>query len=387
MSKADWKEEHLEELLKQMPKVNDNRNPDDLYQLISNNVKKKKRTSWIIPGFSSLAAIILMIILIPSFFDVDNRVNHDSIQESKSMDKAEKRESTSLKMTQDSNSNQMEALIAINKTAVYEEDLAGKELLTFGIPDKSALNVVPVSVLVNKQASKSWFDYFNEIMPILTEENWGLTDYFPLNGTWTYHRQEKTINFDVPSDHQYGLGSASQTMFERSLAMTFRGQNEIHKITLSTSNNPGINLGNSELTQIDLLAVRKDRHPYLLMYTGNYQEPLFVPTQETVPSFEAALDAMRISEPTLGLTSAIPEGLNIDHIVTDKKTAVIYFENQAEIPETPEMIYGVEAILLAAKSFDFSTVEFKHDETKQIGPFQLNTPINVPLAANKKEIQ
>ncbi|PAF17840.1 hypothetical protein CHH61_23775, partial [Shouchella clausii] len=35
----------------------------------------------------------------------------------------------------------------ISPTAVYEEDLAGKEFLTYAIPDKEAQNIVPVSVL------------------------------------------------------------------------------------------------------------------------------------------------------------------------------------------------------------------------------------------------
>lgn len=46
-------------------------------------------------------------------------------------------------------------------TAVYEEDLAGKEVLTYAIPDQAAQNIVPVSVLVDENPARTKFELFS----------------------------------------------------------------------------------------------------------------------------------------------------------------------------------------------------------------------------------
>ena len=48
---------------------------------------------------------------------------------------------------------------------------------------------------------------------LLTEEDWGLMDYYPLNATFKLSPDGTSVMVDVPNDHSYGQGSASETIF------------------------------------------------------------------------------------------------------------------------------------------------------------------------------
>jgi hypothetical protein len=388
VSKTERTREHLEVLLRQLPKVTDNRDPHDLYHQISAKMNRKKGTGWLVPSLASIAALILFFILAPGLTGSIHPSNQNSGQESKSIEQSED-PVVSLKMDKDK-SDQSGAFQynkhEMAKTAVYKEDLQGKEILIYGIPDSNAMNIAPVSVLVAKKETKSWFDQFIETMPKLLEEKWGLSDYFPLKGTLTFNSEEKVVNIDLPSDHQYGWGSANELTFQNSLKTSFGNRSEVNRITFSTMHKPGIILGNDELLQIDLTSDQDDEHPYLLLYTKNQGRPLLVPMGETAASPEAAFAEMRRGFPTQGLKASIPEEFQFDKVVPNNRTLTINIRKGVEIPQTPEMMYGLEAILLTAKEFGFTAVEIKNGSTDHIGPFHLDQPIEVPVAPNKHEI-
>lgn len=389
MSKTNWNKENLEELLRQMPKVTDNRDPRDLYHQISVKVKGKKRSRWLVPSFASAAALILIFILAPRLSGLYHSFNLNSGQESKSLQRSED-QTVSLKMEQDKR-NQSEDILQnkkqeMTKTAVYKEDLPGKDLLIYGIPDTNALNIAPIGVLVKKENSKRWFEQLVETMPKLSEEKWGLSEYFPLNGTLTYNSEQKEVNIDLPSNHQYGWGSANEGLFEQSLKTSFENRSEVNRITFTTAHEPGVFLGNNELLQIDLTTDKDGAHPYLLLYTGNLERPLLVPKVESAPSLEAAFAEMRKEIPIQGLKASIPKEFQFDEVVSNNSTLTIFFRKGIVIPQTPEMMYGLEAILLTAKDFGFTTVEIKNESADNIGPFRLNQVIEVPIAPNKLEI-
>ncbi|MED3563213.1 hypothetical protein P4447_12285, partial [Bacillus xiapuensis] len=70
MKKSEWSDKQLEDLLRQMPKIKDHRDPRDIYQNLS--LKKQKRPVWVIPVIASAAALLLIVILIPKLL-VGNR--------------------------------------------------------------------------------------------------------------------------------------------------------------------------------------------------------------------------------------------------------------------------------------------------------------------------
>lgn len=392
MGKHKWTDESIEDILRQMPSVNDPREARDIYFTISRNLKKKKQIGWIVPGFASVAAILLFILLLPNLSAITNSIE-DFAQETKMADQSQGKntvdnDAVSFKMPQEEKQQESTLLTEneIQKTALYAEDIAGKELLTYAIPDRNAQNIVPISVLVDKDQSKHWFKQFVDTMPKLTEEVWGLSDYYPLNGNLTFNSEQKTVNVDLPVDHKYGMGSASEVMFRNALITVFNNRNDVNTVTFSTANQPGVILGNDEIHKIDL-NVYDSAHPYYFFYVKGNAKPLLVPMQEPKPSIDEAFKAMRQEIPTHDLKASIPEELIIESITENAGTVTIFISKGSKLPQTPEMVYALEAILLTIKEFGYNKVEFKNSNITNIGPFRLDQAIEVPLAANKKEIQ
>lgn len=392
----NWKDEQLEDLLRELPKIKDRRNSHELYHAVSLKLDKKRKIGKFIPGIASLTAIILFFILVPSLFQFDDGLKRETSQDSKMMD-ANKDNRISFKEEADRSneaisSNEQQLFDTMLNTeqlkiAVYEEDLVGKELLIYGIPDRQALNVVPVSILVNKDESNNWFDQFIDYMPKLTEEAWGLSEYYPLHGEITFDKAEKLIHIDLKQNHPYGQGSASELNFQSAILTAFRERQDVNLITFSTENKPGIMFGNNELERMDLTRLREARKPYLLLYLENKQQPMLVPAHDPVATLEEAITVMKKDEPNQGLFASIPDELQIEKISVLKNQVAVQLSNQSNISQTPEINFAIEAILLSAKEFGYSTVEFKHDKIPEIGSFPINQPIEVPIAANKHEIK
>lgn len=391
MERKEWTDEQLEELLKQMPKVRDNRDSNELYRAISIKVNKKKRTGWIIPSLATAAALALLVMLVPNIANWDSAADLGDSNESNSMEFANKEmepvaeDNVSFRANDNENKDAVSEQV-LERTAVYQDDLDGKELLVYAIPDRNAQNIVPVSILVSKDDTKSWFEQWLETMPKLSEEEWGLADYYPLNGTWKINREKREVIFDVPEDHQYGWGSAAEENFKNSIEQTFRYSNEIDKITFKTAGNSGIVLGNDELQQIELNSAKSSVRPYYLLFVENQMHPLFIPYGEPLANLEETFAAMKKSIDTHGLQPTIPAEIQIDSINSQNDTLTVLIGDKSTISQTPEMVYAIEAFLLIAKDSGYKKVEIKKTGVENIGPFRLNQAIDVPEGANKQEI-
>ncbi|NMD70278.1 hypothetical protein HHO41_08230 [Bacillus sp. DNRA2] len=244
MGNMDWKDKQLENLLREMPKINDKQNPHELYQAISLKLNKKRTFGILIPSIASLAVVILFMFFGKHLFFLDNQINHKSSQESKMMDKSE----------------------------------------------------------------------------------------------------EQQINFkdEANSDNH-------QEQFDT------------------------------------MMKTEPLKKPYLLLYKENNSQPMFVQAHEGVATFEEAIELMRNDEPNQGLTASIPPELQIGKVSVIRDHALVQLTNRNELPQTQEVNFAFEAILLSAKEFGYSTVEFKHDSQAGTGVFPINQPIEVPTAANNQE--
>ena len=392
MRRTELTEKQLEEILKQMPKIRDNRDSHELYRAISSKMKKKKRPGWIFPSIATAAAFSLLFMLIPNILSWGSPTNLEPINNAstefakKEADSSE--DSTALDTRQDNTMMAKDSVSeqVIERTAVYQEDLSGKELLMYAIPDQQGQNIATISILVNQDEPKTWAEKFSDNMLKLTESEWGLSDYYPLQGSWTFNLGNKQANLDVPTNHPYGMGSASETSFLSSLQQTFRYTNAIDVITFTTEGTPGIVLGNDELQQLDLTDSKQQKNPYYFLFVEGQNRPLLVPFDNPVESIEEALLVMREGIITHGLQAAIPSDVNFEEISINKKTLTLNFSKDTQLEPTAEMVYMIEAILLVAKDFGYSTVEFSNTDVESIGPFHLKQPIAVPVAPNKHEL-
>jgi hypothetical protein len=390
MKKSEWSDHELEQLLQQMPKVKDHRDPRDIYQSLSLKAKKRKAPVWIVPSVASLAAVLLLFILVPQVWQ-GNFEDSATRQESKEVtdDRSNKMELTKINPEDDtkneiSNGNDISIMSAPDATAIYEEDVMEQQVITYAIPDQNAQILVPVSVLVPME-NRSWVELYQSQSEKLTEVQWGLSDYFPLNGTLSMV-DEQTLNIDVPEDHVYGNGSANETIFISTLEEMLSRNENLQKVTFSTNGNPGIMFGNNgERFEVNKPETKKKS--YFIFNPNNQNLPFIVPGIDVFSDIRTALESMRVGNETYGLEPSIPAEFVFDINESSQEQLILSFTGKEQFTDESKYVYCIEAILLTAKEFGYKSVKFENSPIPQIGRFNMENEIRVPVAPNKVILQ
>lgn len=405
MKKSDFSEKQLEQLLRDMPKIKDHRDPRDIYQNIAGSINRRKKKAWIVPSIASVAALFILALLTSNFLGwntamEDSSENRTASESRENMKMAEMEETQPKSFSEEEENMTLmepeegESEISIEQsdfkepyTALYESDADKEQVLTFHIPDQMVQNIVPVSVVVPKEDGKSIFQQFNETMSEINEEEWSLSEYYPLNAYMEMEYKPNVLNVDVPSDHVYGEGSTSEHVFTQVINETAKMLG-VEKVTLSTEGNPGITFGN--MGTIEELEINEDgKQAYYLYYPNqSVSKPYLVPYTETpLSDIEAAFQAMKGNIDSHGLTASIPSDFNVKEIDTSNGTLlIIRLDENASLKDNPMMIHTIEAILLTAKSFQFDKVKIESSTPLQIGKFVFNEEWDVPIAPNLKRI-
>jgi hypothetical protein len=389
MKKSEWSDNELEQLLSKMPKIQDHRDPRDIYQSLSLKTKKRKAPVWIFPSVASVAAVLLLFLLAP-------QVWQGIIQDSETKDEntiALEDDTNKMELTKkipDEGSNTINGISDDNhemsmmaqplETALYEEDLLDQEVITYSIPDQNAQLLIPVSVLVPKDGS-SWAERFQSNSQRLMETQWGLAEYFPLNANLSMP-DESTINVDVPENHEYGLGSSSETLFISTLQEIMNYHQNINRFTFTTAGKPGIFLSNTgEIVEMNRPA--KKQKSYYLYNPKNQNLPFIVPGMTEYTNIEDALGSMTTGDDIYGLNPSIPSDFVYTIDSSTNEILVLTFADTFQLTDEAKNIYAIEAILLTAKEFGFKAVKFENAKIGQIGRFNLESEIKVPVAPNK----
>ncbi|WP_442594621.1 negative regulator of sigma-X activity [Neobacillus sp. D3-1R] len=401
MRKSEWSDNELEQLLKEMPKIKDHRDPRDIYQSLSIKAKKRRRPVWVIPSIATAAAAVLMLLLISPNILQNIGQNSDKSSKSEVASQDNSKEMRQAKKVDEGQMNSLDAnpgvdnnntgfaadhslmAIATPETAVYAEDVLDQEVITYLVPDQNAQLLVPVSVIVPKE-NKTWLDMFQANSEKLTEDQWGLSDYYPLNAKISIV-DKQTINIDVPEDHYYGMGSANETSFLTIIQQTLNHQDQVQKVTFSTNGKPGIMLGNTGEKEELQRSEEKEKHGYFLFMPNTSNMPFLVPSIEEFNDIESALESMRTENEVYGLKSA----LSFDFEIIEKagELLTIKIKDNSPLTDEPKNVYAIESILLTAKEFGFTSVKFENASIAQIGRFDLQNEIKVPIAPNKVSVQ
>ncbi|KOP83286.1 GerMN domain-containing protein [Cytobacillus solani] len=408
MKKSEWSDEQLKELLSQMPKIKDERDPREIYQNITIRMNKRKQRTWIMPSAAAALAAVLFFILVPNLFNWQSSEEQvaDLANQSESSQKISMKENADLQETEEKVSIEEENAIPYTAeqnpevqdkmeirsldmedltTAVYEEDIGGMEVLTYAIPDEKAMMAVPVSVLVAKEEDKTKFDLFEENMMNLNEKEWGLKDYFPLKAEFMLDEQSKVLTVDFPVDHPYGDGSAAETVFNVALSYTLSAL-DISEIKFTTDGKPGMDLGNSGV--IEEFIPEYGNHAYYFYYPNEtVKKPYIVPYGEKFSSISEALAAMKENQEKAKLFASIPDDINFETEVNqEEKKLTIHFGEGSVINNDESTLHTIEAILLTAKDFNYQAVKMENAKVEMVGRFNLTEEIKVPVAANKRSL-
>lgn len=410
MKKSQLSDKQLEEILGQMPKIKDHRDPRDIYQNIAHRVEKRKMPTWTIPSAALAAVLFLAFILSPGLMDwnqsADKSIDSKSSTESNmatdmdtgqndevkdSTNQAEDKLKMDIPTENDNKDNEFMAKAVENPyaglNALYEEELANQEseVLTYAIPDPNVQVLVPVTTVVPKEEGKPWIDSFTETMPKLKEEEWGLSEFYPVDASFSYDEETKSLNMDMKTDHPYQHGSVSSTMLIDAMSQNLSGQG-IEKMTFTTEQKPGVDFGNyGILKDAPISTTSKEMRAYMFYQHDGSEQPLLVPTQEQFDSFILALEKMRGNIEELNLTASVPNEFQATTIEENEGGIKIILDNSKSLNN--EFLPNLEAILMTAKEFGYASVKLENAGTNQLGPFNLADPIPVPVAPNKKIVE
>ncbi|MCL6571212.1 MAG: hypothetical protein K6T88_05940 [Bacillus sp. (in: Bacteria)] len=400
MKKSEWSDKQLEDLLRQMPKIQDDRDPRDIYRNLP--IKKHKTKQWLLPSIATVTAFLLLFILVPRVMDgtylLDN-ASEEEFSEDKEVSFSEnnndssialKKEDTSLKESsiQDTKKTENKELMGTEssiKTAIYEDEVGNGKVLTYWIPDRQGQILIPVSTLVSDSKDQSWLPLYTETMANLTETAWGLSDYYPLDVT--LNEKSDTLMVDVPTNHQYGQGSAAERNFIQVLQKDITSNSSnLNKIKFSTNGVPGIELGNyGRMENLDL--VQEKNQAFFIYYSEGNDFPFLAPSSETYQDITTAIAAMKNDQPVLGLKKSIPSSLLIQNVSIKGKTLDVTIKDNSSLKDDQLTLASYEALLLTAKEFGLEKVFVKNSPLPNLGPFDLSKENKVPISPNLRTIQ
>ncbi|MEH7495439.1 hypothetical protein [Neobacillus niacini] len=388
MKKSEWSDKQLEELLRQMPQIHDDRNPRDIYQNLS--IKKRKRPAWLIPGFAAAAALLLFFLLVPKMLN-GTQNSFDSAKQEESSSEAEMSKSddhSSLLMKKEdsiSGSEPEMRITEMNKNSLYDDEVGDGTVITYWIPDSQAQNLVPISIVITPDNNKNWLTNFTESMELLNEEEWGLSDYYPVNAKFELDDTKNTVIVDVPKNHQYGQGSTAEINFITTLKNNIASNSNVNKIMLKTDGQPGIELGNYGVLE-EIEVKPEGKHAYFFYKPDGMDTTYLVPSIDTYQDISAAFEAMKTDHQELGLTASLVPSFPIKGVTTKENKLIITLEENAEMENNLETVYSYEAILLTAKDFGIDTITILNAPIQLLGPFDLTQEMKVPLAPNHRQI-
>ncbi|MEH7333798.1 hypothetical protein V7161_14235 [Neobacillus drentensis] len=376
-----------------MPKIQDHRDPRDIYQNLS--IKKRKLIPWLLPGIATAAAMLLFLILVPNLMDRTNN-SFDQAQEKKSLEQTtankdagiamDKKEATS-KEGVNSGTQEVKLLRTESvKSAIYDDEVGNGKVLTYWIPDQQAQILIPVSTIVSDTGNKSWLTVFAENSASLKEEEWGLSDFYPLNARLELDNNNNTVIVDVPSNHLYGQGSTNETSFINVLQKDIASNSNLRKIKFKTNGEPGIELGNYGIKQEQNIVIDQN-HAFLFYYPVGSKLPYLTPTKTTYKDFGTALEAMKEDQPENGLKSSLSPSLQIYDVTISDKTLSISLKDDSTLKDNQMTLYSFEALMLTAKEFGVEKIIVKNSPLTHIGPFDLSKENKVPIAPNLRNIQ
>lgn len=387
----------LEELLKSLPKIEDHRSPQEVYQNVSLKMKKRKHQVWILPSLASAVALLLFIFFVPNLMGWENLAgpSTDEITTAESEENAiteiqNQQDSQSMNVNEsqpDLNDDDDETKIDKNPivqedySAVYATNRTGFRMFTYPIPDRNAQIIVPVTVLAPADQSKSEFEQFEELMPLLNEEEWGLSDYYPLNAKFHLSEDKKTLTIDLPEDHMYGAGTAAETNFLSVISDTAAMQG-IETIMFTTDGQPGVMLSHTGFVERMSISKQENRGYYFYNISDTEQKPYLVPSREPYENIEEALHAMKENIELENLQASIPHHFVIADVAEEGDLLVIHLDESSSLIDNDSILYAIEAILLTAKDFNFEKVRIENANLKRIGKFVFSEEWNVPEAPN-----
>lgn len=375
MTKKNYTDHDIEQLLQEMPKLNDHRSKNDVFNQLKQHTEppRKKSRPWL-PAVISVAALFVMVLFVQSLLGTmsndEMAVNHTEMsegaadramsgsEESAEMDtavEAEESDSSMLSMNESTSSR-----LLLSSDPILETHT----VLPFAM-DYNAY-AVPVTLLIPNDRIEADFgtqevsnlDLYFAYAPLLDEEALGFSDYHPLVGS--YEGTEQGLQITLPDDHPYDMASATMGVYMYTLKDVF-GDEFDQAYLWNEAGEP------LEWDQVGPLTepIELAQGNYAYNITQNtLGESFLVPySRVDYPTFEAALEELTSPEYNV-VEPAIPSTIEFEVEETDTQVTVTFAETL-----TAESLAGyplqlfIESMLATSAEMNKQLILENWDET------------------------
>ncbi|RPF55739.1 hypothetical protein [Aquisalibacillus elongatus] len=383
MSKKD---QDIENLLSEMPDINDERSFDEYYQRISTQLNDEKQTHnqtnkrWMLPAFVTAAAACLLIIIGLQFMNSNETTDMNMAQddsessaEEGSMEENESADESGQISTQDEEAEEMDILLSQSMT-VTEQELEGsnqQEQMTYVVPNNDLTGYIPLSIPSRTEQPEEMFNLINEH---LNEDRLGVDTSIFNHLVYLGLNDEGLPIIEV--DQSSIQGSAMETAVIN--ALNFFEPLGYNRVIVQ--NSEGTDVEFPQMGTTNEIQLQQSKKTYKL-YTNANQLLWLESNMTSNSSIAAAIDNLKVSDEESGVMAPLPEELNFT-LSEDQNELTMTFESIPNVNTEQELLYLVESILLTAKSYGFTEVKFEQLGRDQIGKYNLDSPVKVPVYVN-----
>ncbi|WP_456278496.1 hypothetical protein [Bacillus sp. AK128] len=394
MKKSEWSDKQLEELLEQLPQVKDRQSPEELYRKINarlqdEQVRKKSTKTWMLPSVAAVAAVLLIIVIGPSFLNLtggssQENASEESVSEGEmaSLNTAEEKGATSLADEEEAGITSTEESTDLRMpTSEINHVLTGTNgtYVTIGIMNDQASNLVPIT-FVSEDSNVSRVDLLEQVLDQLPYGDFGLIPT-PLSELMFKEIDGNRIEITFPNAVN-ATGAALSNEYYKGIEEVLRWMGYSAAV-LRMEDGSEVEIG--EYGNIPSIDSPTSSRGYFL-YTNGAGSTYLVPGNSPSTTMEEALEIMKINDGLL--EPSIPTDIIIEDITeVDKDRITVTFSPDSNVnQENISHELMIKAILLTAKEFGYADVTFVNT-SEEIGglPLQVNgqpNPIPVPAAPN-----
>ncbi|MEB1805759.1 MAG: hypothetical protein LPK26_00290 [Bacillaceae bacterium] len=367
-NKDNFDLEEFENKIRQLPKVEDHRSKDEIFQNIQKQMNvaepQKKRRSWLMPVLASATAAVLLLALIPMILSNGSE---------EALPYAEEAEAGEMFMV-DMDEALEEATETTERTVEYTNYISAiveghlqedQRVVTIPFLDEQAMFIVPLSFIVRDDDT-----VLNQISRILEEYDPSTVGLLasPLNGVTIEEVSKTTVSVNVPQVS----GSANEFMLMESIKSVIEPLG-YERFNILVDGKRGVDFGHHGL--VEEWPVTSSPSGYTAYENSTGRTFLVVGGLGEVTGLGF--------EDIVSLLASINPGIDIEAIEKQSDQAVsISFRQGTNLAILEEALMLVESILLTAKDFKIEEVEFKNAGVEELGPYQLNDRISTKIYPN-----
>ncbi|MCD7033325.1 hypothetical protein LRR81_03715 [Metabacillus sp. GX 13764] len=398
MRKSEFNEEYIQTLLENLPKAEDKRSKAEIWQNIELRRRRKERKTRIGPIIAAVCAVMLLLILSPSFLAQfsgqqgssklagspphlekkalpEKNISESSSDKSMVADK-DQQESSSDSSAQKSSSKapvSEDNAKSSEKTFVVPRDQQDKAVVV-ALQDQNVENIIPITLEGGSKQPKA-----EQITPLLRQVNAEALGFAPTELTKLNFKETSSDTVTVNAGKALSIESEAESFLKDLLEETFRWSG-YKKAQLETDGHKGINFG--QYGSLDILHISPEmKKGYFLFQPQPGKEKLFTPSRESFATVEDAIAGMKKAE-NHSQESLLAKDLPIKELQTAGKKLIISFSKHENVERTDKYILMLEGLLLTAKEFGYESVLFKNLKAEKIGRMDVTKPVEVPYSPN-----